>query len=413
MTSLNWKFSHRLKAIQRLGWFQRGFRWVLRGFWLGALIFLTTWLLNYFFDWLPVIWLRLGFSAAAMLVLFLVALFSRPRLGDLVWRMDRRLDLKESLSTAKQVAQQNSSLNPVEEALIDDANQRLPEVHLQILRFGWGIGRDFLVLVIVVLALVVMFVLTFPLPKPPTIPLPGAGDGLVPALGGEPSAEDIFPGGAPGMPDPSKSQSEDEVPGDLAEILEEVAEELQKDPQTASLADAFASPDLDEAADALDEIAADIRQLPEDVQRDLGETFSDAAADIQDLGYQTLGDAFADAGQSLSEDLDSKKGDLENLADALRDFDGEPAPEPTQPPDPATPEPIERLSGEGQYLELDMEEASDSSLLIPSETTGDGEATGEMTPGEVYDDEDVVDTILVPASYPWYWQDLISNYFTP
>ncbi len=413
MTSNQAKFRSQIRSIQRLVWFQRGFRWVLRAFWGSALVFLVTWTLNYFFEWLPNFWVRLGLSLVVFFIFSLVSFFTRPDPGELTWRMDRRLELKEQISTAWQLAKKDGPVNPVEDGLLADANQKIPEIHLRIFQHGWGAGRDMLILILVVVALMVMLVLTFPLPEPPVIPLPGAGDGILPALGGEPSADDVFPGEVPGMPETGEGEADSDLPGDLEDIFAEMAQNLTGDEETQDLADALDQGDLDQAADALEELASQLDQLPDSVQKNLAESFTETAPKIEEAGYQGLAGEFEQSGESLDGDLDSQVEDLEDLADALRGLGDETtqAPEPT--PDPVTPEPADRLEGEGQTFELDPDQASDSDLLIPAEFADEGRVEGQVPGGSVYEDEEVIDTILVPYSYPWYWQDIVSDYFTP
>jgi hypothetical protein len=413
MIPIQKKFVQQFRSVQRLVWIQRGFRWLLRSFWSSALVFLLTWVFHHFFGWFPGLWLRLGLSFAAGMVPLVVVFLSRPDAHDLAWRMDRRLGLQERLSTAWEVAVQERPVNPLEESLVQDASQSLPEIHLQVLRHGWGAARDFLILGLVLVALVVMLVLTFPLPELPTIPFPGSGDGVVPGLGGEPSAEEIFPGNVPGMPESGEGSGETDVPEGLAEIFEEMAQDLAGDPATQSLAEALDAGDLESAADALEALADQLEQLPEDTRQNLADSFAETVPDLQASGYPDLAEAFQDSADSLAGESATRSQDMKTLADALRGLGDDAPPEAEPTPDPATPEPVERLGGEGQSFELPPGQAPDSDLLVPAESPGDEQAEGQPPTGGTYENEEVIDTILVPYTYPWYWQDLISDYFTP
>ncbi len=413
MTPIQQKFIQQFKGIQRLVWLQRGFRWILRSFWGSALVFLVTWILNHFLGWFPGLWLRVGLSFLAGLIPLVIAFLSRPDADDLAWRMDRRLALQERISTAWEVSEREGQINPLEESLIREASYSLPEIHLQILRHGWGAARDIMISILVVIALVVMLVLTFPLPELPSIPLPGAGDGIVPGLGGEPSAEDVFPGDIPGMPELGEGEGETAIPDALAEIFEAMAQDLAGVPDTQPLSEALGAGDPEAAADALEELASQLDQLPEESRQALADSFAEAVSDLQDAGYPDLAAEFQDSAESMAAGLDTQTQDMNDLAAALRGL-GESSPSEAEPtPDPATPEPVERLGGEGQSFELEPEQAPDSDLLIPAESPGDTQAEGQPPTGTGYEDQDVVDTILVPYTYPWYWQDLISDYFTP
>ncbi len=411
MMSLRARFLRQMRAIQRLVWFQRGFRWALRSAWLTGLSFLVTWLLAHFFGWLPGLWLRVGLSFFVGLIPLCIGLLSRPEAGALAWRMDRRLGLQERISTAWEVARAKETANPLEKTLLDEASQSLPEIHLQVLRHGWGAGRDLLVLILVVVALSVMLVLTFPLPQLPQIPLPGSGNGVLPALGGEPSAEDVFPGDVPGMPE--GGEPDPEVPGELTEIFSDIAGDLAGESAFQAISEALDAPDLEGSAEALEDLAENLDQLPEEARQTLAESFSEAVSQIEGAGYPDLAESFGNAADSLAGGLDSQAGDLENLAEALRGLGSEETPEPEPTPDQATPEPVERLGEDGQAFELEAESATESDLLVPADAPGEEQAEGEPPGGPSYADEDVIDTILVPYTYPWYWQDLISDYFTP
>ncbi len=406
------EFQDQFKAIINLVGFQRFLRYSLRALWLFGLAFLLTWLMNHFFGWLPSLLLRLGISTLAGAAPFIMALTARPKADQLAWSMDKRLALKEQISTALEVSRQKAP-GEIAHSLLTDVNQILSRIHLRIFQRGWGFGRDLVMLLVVIIMLATMFILTLPLPS---LPFPGSGGGIFPGLSSQPGKDDVFPGKVPGLAE-NKPESADEngTQPDAQAIFNSLADALKDDPLTQPLADAFKNMQMDQAADELDKLADALPNLPDATRQNLADAFQNAAGQLDNPDMQSLADLFEQSGDAL-ENLppasEQSQNTMHQLAEGLRNYGSGTPPAQTATPTPQ-PESNERLSGESQVFQLESS-AANSDLLTPSENDPqNGQSIDSTQGGQSYAGEGVIDTLLLPEIYPWDMQWIIYDYFLP
>jgi hypothetical protein len=443
------RFRTRLAQIQALLLTQRSLRLLLRSAWLFAAGYLIGWSAQRLFgspD--PIGWYAIGALLAAPAW---ISIFRPLRRGPLVWKMDRRLQLKEQITTAWQLRSTPPG-DSLARLLIADATQILPQQSRRILKRGWFLSRDLVsTLIVVVLLLTVFWATAFT-----NTLAAAAGDGQLqlPPLVEDPNADDVFPSGIPGLTGqpgdagPDDSSSSPDGPGDLGaldDILSELGEGLGEEEETAAAGEALEQGDLESAAQEFENLADQADQLPQDAQDNLQESLEQAAEQAEQQGFDQLAQDLSDAAEALENPPDSVEAAdaLDQVAEDLRDLEQqiaamgqEPADEEGQAPqdepqvgsgsgtsgagtgeggDPVPPEPVTRIQGEGDDFELDGGD-NPSGLLVPgdpgAESTADsGSPASQGSP--VAQDSGVVDTILTPYSYPWKWRDVVSDYFTP
>ena len=265
-------FGRQLTLLQLLVWFKRSFRLMIRAVWLGLCGYLLAWGLNQLKGWLPDerIWLWLGVAFAALPLVGIM--LSWPPRKRLVWSLDRELELQEQVSTAWSVCSEGQE-NRVTEALLSDVRLILPRVRKRLLTRGWWLTRDVVALLIVLLLCVGVYIYRFLPVTMPTIDTVEVS--LLPPLGGEASAEEVFPDGLLGInptPTPAPGGEGDEMgAGDsgagegmsqtIQDALAAMGEELSQNAATYELGQALQSGDAGEAASALENLSDQVEGL--------------------------------------------------------------------------------------------------------------------------------------------------------
>lgn len=437
-------FIRQASALQGLVWLQRSLRLVLRAAWLGIAGYLLAWgfhsLTGVLAD--PQVWRLVGLLFA--ITPLMRALFSRPRLARLAWSADRKLGLKEQVSTALAVVKERQE-GALASGLCADAAGLLRPVRKRVWFRGWFFGRELLALMIVG-ALLVVFELTTRL-EFPAYHIEPAVVAAIPALPEEPLLADIVPGRVPGMPADTAAQPE--AAGDkgssagastsdlqaLSDALRKIGTPLAGQSATQALSDALQSMDLNQAAEELQKLADQSGSLSQAVKDSLAQAMQVAAPTLDQAGLQELAadlsaaaDALKDVGASnqaeVPDSLSQVAEDLQNLAGQMvqaADDTGQPSETPGLGSAAGQPGGVPqkgssstaRLGGEGSNYELETGASAESGWLVPGApgSTGTGTTAGSLDATST--GGDTVTSLLMPYYYPWMYQNVVSNYFQP
>lgn len=449
-----------------LVWLQRAVRLLIRAAWTGAAGYLVGWGLHSLWGWLPDprIWLVGGSALGAF---SLVGVFLPwPRLSRLAWALDRRLGLREQASTAWQVAQAEAT-GQVAGLLVEDAVTFLPRVRARIARRGWFLARDLEASVIVALLLGAVFWGSVP----SLSRVRETRGALLPPLGEDPSASEVFPSGIPGLesattPDSQAGGQGEGEPGEqpgggevdpshlraVASALSKMGESLSQQAVTYELGQALQQEDLEGAAQALENLADQLDSLSDATQEQLAEAMQSGSNRLEEIDEQPLSEDLQAAADALrGEDSAAAGEQMDELASSLRtlaqqagglgddslsgkgnEADQEQAEGSgsgagagagaglgTGERETGEAEPLPRLQGEGEILELsdsELDSGEDQSgLLRPGTPSDEG---GMFTARGTHDvveagDASLISSVLTPYHYSWRWRDVVSAYFSP
>ena len=442
------RLHQQLADLQNLTRFQRSLRLGLRALWLGAGGIMLGWGIHAIWGVLPhrTTWILFGVALAVWPLAELVASFSSP--GQWVWRMDRRLGLQEQVSTAWEVVQQKQH-SLVSNLLVREAIDLLPKVQRRVLRRGWYLEND-MVSALIVLLLAILLVggqmirpyrdlLGGPpqanIPQvlpPPVMPqdlseaAQGAQEqGEQPGGAGENGAEGSqqgqSPDGAGEQPGQAQDQGSDAGSGATAEALRELGADLSQQAGTYDLGQKLEELDLNGAAQALEDLQNNLDELSQESRENLKKSLQEAAGSLGPAGEQDMAQDMEQAAGALEEENDAGAGEaMGEMADNLREMAGEmdtsgPGEGAGEAPSSGTggPEPLARLQNEGGELDLPQGDATDSSLLNPSDPNAEGEGTASGMQDLTLQpqDEMTVQSPLLPSSFLWKWRDVVSQYF--
>ncbi len=444
------RLKSRLVEIQALLLTQRGVRLLLRAAWLFVGGNLIGWSLHSLFlspPWWG--WLLLGILLATPAF---AAIFRPLPASRLAWKMDRRLGLREQISTALQSADRQET-SPIARSLIADTARLLPQQAPRILRRGWFLGRDLLSALIILILLVTVF---WADRYSRTLSAAEPGDPVaLPPVVEDPDAQDVFPSGVPGLtsqpqdagPDPSAGSSGG--PGDLGaldDILSALGEALSEQAETAGAGDALQQGNLDQAAQEFENLADQAGQLPPEAEQNLQEALEDASQQAGSAGFDQLAEDLGNAADALEDPaangaraadaLDQIAEDLRDLSQQLANPGGQPGQQAQDPTgdeaasgegsgtsgagtgdggEPPPGEPLSRIQAEGGDFELEGGQEPSGLLRpgTPGGESGPGSGSPAASSAGVAQDAGTIDTILTPYSYSWRWRDVVSEYFTP
>ena len=148
--------------------FMRGLKAGITGFFIGLILFLLILVLNKFFPSL----ISLPFSFISflplifLLFLFFWSFFQKVSLFQAASITDRKMGLKERLSTALEMIE-NKASGPMIKALIDDAAQNIKEVQVsQVIKFDFPGKQIIYMFLIIILISSIYFI---PVPENPSI----------------------------------------------------------------------------------------------------------------------------------------------------------------------------------------------------------------------------------------------------
>ncbi len=426
---------------------QRATRHGLRALWLLVGGYLLGWGLHELFGWFPQSshWWGIGFLLGAPS--FIIIFFPRFDLDEFSWKLDRKLGLKEQVSAAAAIAKENSS-EEVPKLLLSDAADLLAKARNRVRQRGWYVQRDFeATLIVGILAILVLISTVSRLPA-----ITSAGPITLPALGQDPSAEDVFPSGIPGLTSAlTGSENEDfsnltaSELGEIGDVLSELGEDLSDQAAISELGGALQQGDYEDAAEALETLAGQLDQLSEETLQEFANDLRDAAGNLQQPGQQDLAQDLSDAagavqnpdGAQSSAELDALAGQLRALGQQLAEAQQQ-AGDGVQTDseegalqegassgeggagagagasERGDAEPAERLNGEGQVL--DLGDVGDAPGLLqpgrPPEGQAQGTLGGQLDFG-VITDSTIISALFDPFNFSWFWQYVIAAYFSP
>jgi hemoglobin-like flavoprotein len=453
------RFRRNLLLLEILSLFQKGVRVTVRAAWLGLGTFLVAWSANALFGWLPdpKHW---GWFSFAIFVLSLTGIILPwPRRKRFTWKLDRRLGGNEQISTAWEVIVKGD-IGKVSQALVDDALDLLAGYRKQILLKGWWLLPDLISTAIVVILLVVVFTT-----RPVTYEITReAGNLPLQPIADEPSLRDVFPSGSPGLQKLADFSGQNDVnhgvsqvketgeaeisPEDYQKVTEallEMGNELSKNAATYDVGEALIHLEMEQAASAMDALASSAAQLSSETRTDLAQSIQEAAEKLEDLSSLDILPHMQDAAQALvnedgSDQSASIQNGLENLASDLREVNdllnsrlnsslaesgGDRSESASSGPgqgaglsassDRGNPEPIFRLFGEGQTIDLESLSENMRTALRPVNPTGELQTSPSSGPrSSVFTESSIViEADLVPYRFPWKWRDVVSKYFSP
>ena len=446
------KNDHQLTLLQGLVWFKRSLRLLIRTIWLGISGYLLAWGLNKLRGWFPdeQTWLLLGgvFAACAFLGIF----FSWPSKKRFVWLLDRKFELQEQVSTAWSAAADYQQ-NPIVSALLQDVLHLYPRIRKRLLLRGWHLSRDLLALSIVLILGAGVFINHF---LPATArSLDEVEVALLPPLGAEANADEIFPAGILGLkPTPTSipsdsgagagnngNQGGSDNNGSAQDALSNLGAELSKMAATYDLGQALQSGDANQAASEMENLADQVDNLDASTKDKLSQAMSSAANNLstsQQEAVQELAQDLSDAARQLGSEADegqdenapsqfgpssqselSTQDSLDQVASDLREVGqfgtqtgGGGASGEDSESENSRVEPGMRLQGESDLQALEINGALEPGMLSPTDTEPTGNQAGKNPFNQISDTESgVVKTPLVPSSYPWIWRYVISTYF--
>ncbi|OGO19438.1 MAG: hypothetical protein A2Z14_18275 [Chloroflexi bacterium RBG_16_48_8] len=454
-------------VVQFIVWIQRSTRKVIRFLWMAIAGFLIGWGINQVWSVLPDprVWmfivLLLGFPNLVGIV------FSWPRRAKLAWHLDRKFELKEQVSTALETIKGNRS-NVILESLILDTNELVRKLPVRLLLRGWFLIRELEALLIVLILLgAVSWFTNVSFPSMADIPRR-----TIPQLGTDPEAASIFPSGIKGL-EPINNEQNSSTDGEnlkqsgielskeqfqtLMSAISEMGKKLSDNPLTTDLGNAALQGDLEKMALEFDSLADQIADFSDESKKNLEDVFRDAANRLDEASIEPLSGDMSDVVASLNvsmtlnnqvESVGVGEG-LTQIAEDLRDISnqfgssGEPTSEGltqsteaesmgTEMDIPSTSlteggagigtsersegvaEPIERIAGEGDTIEL--ENTGDNSAILqagrPSNrdrTTITISGTSEMI---IINQSTGSNSVLAPYDYPWKWRDVVATYFS-
>lgn len=473
--------NERLKArfveLYAVSSLQRSLRLLPRAFWMGAAGGMLAWGANALWGVLPhpASWVFVGLAFALVPVIAIWAalfpvLFSLAPHKQWIWRVDRRLGMREQFSTAWEVAERGES-GPVASLLVQEMLHALPRARRRLLKGAWfnkiDLFASLLAVMMVCFLLAAMLLQPNPANRAQEPAAPGAApeQAAPPEAGEQPGAgqsdqgetgeggeggEGGESGGAEGEGQPGEGQGGEQPPGGggqgegqdstggqsgesgsqdgqpgadteaLSEALREMGRELSRQAGTYELGQALENLDMERAAEELEDLGDQLSELSPESRANMSEAMRDAAEDARQAGDQELGEELDEAADTLS-NRDPRAGQaMENLAEALRDRAGQmeaaasSAPGAGQGPSPETglPEPIRRLQNENGRFELPLNPAAEPHLISPAPPDVDGEGTaGGALDSSMRQGAGPGQNPLLPGSVLWKWRNVVSEYF--
>lgn len=436
------EYRKKTSSIYRLALFQKGLRILLRATWMGGAGYLFGWCLNEYWGWFPNsnswMWITLVFVFFNLIVVFIKPT-SHQRF---LWRVDRKLNYKEQISTANQVAEFKKE--SISDSLVEDAIRFLPEIKGRIVDQGWNLRGEIESAVIIFILLLIVFISSFEF----NLPVGPGGFGLFPSLTQDPSADNVFPSGIPGLtPEEASELGIDEGPesgngngqgdasdltsselGEIGDVLRELGEALGENSATSELGQALQQGDFGEAADELGNLAENLEHLSDETMQNFSENLQTAADGLSQPGQQDLAEALHNASEAVgNSDYTNAGQQLDKLAEYLNDLNELIGGEQNIPEnieedgttvgvgktESGEMNQIDRIEGGSQIF--DLSEFDDPlNYLRPSESeTID---PNQSSPSE-YDFIAVVDGLIIEGVYdsymtPWIWKDVVEKYFT-
>ncbi|MEN8240327.1 MAG: hypothetical protein ABFS17_00265 [Chloroflexota bacterium] len=424
------KLSSRFRWLYCLAVAQKAIRLLVRSAWISGAVYIFCWGINTFSGQLdnPDYWLLI--SAAAGLISLLTLLVKPVKFSDFLWRVDRKLELQEQISTSYQVSESEKEVsftqNELNTALLQETAILLPELIRRVLKKGWRLRNDLEALVVVVLLLATINLSGLDLFDSVVT---GSEISLLPGLGSEPGFLDVFPSGIPGQSPISRTaalQAETVAGGDLVEFtpeenekimeaLKHVGEGLLNNTATAGFGTALTKGNLSKAAKQLDLISENAGRLSTNTHLLVADQFNGLVRELYLSKYQSITDVFSAATEALENgEVEQIKRSLGEVAELLRNLNHNNHAVVDQDANTDEDAPIPRLAGEGEGVLVESAEDISDLLAVP----GGGSADSVLVLGDEVNLDGVnfdsnEGTDLPSYSYSWKNNNVVSSYFTP
>ncbi|NIV11864.1 MAG: hypothetical protein GWN62_11485, partial [Aliifodinibius sp.] len=331
-------FINEVNRIFKIVFFQKLIHLLLRGAWVSGAVYLLFWGSNQLWGWFPN---QLTWNLGAIFVFLLVfgsVFFSSKLTHAFVWRLDRGYILQEQVYTLFEVLQdgiQTEDENEVIKALLEsDDIAQLSKIRQDIVSTGWRMREEVEATVVVMILLIIVYVSS--VSNIVRIPING-GVGILPAIGVDPSADQIFADGIPGNAgngDGGLSGSMgsadllnahlDFSPMEWEQItlsMHELGERLSNESITYKLGHALVQDDYQEAANQLGTLAENSDKLSFDVQQWLASHFLETAVSLQNIKQSGISNYFQEASAALYDGTTSRVSEeMDDLSELMEIF---------------------------------------------------------------------------------------------
>jgi hypothetical protein len=457
----------RLRSLQWIVWAQRGMRMFLRAAWLGATGVLAVWAIGEIMGKPADAAVLIIAGALAAVGPILLIAFRWPEKNQFTWLLDRRLMMREQISTAWQSIHSEEQ-NGVVVELVEDVLNILHGLEKRLLRSGWFLWRDLSSLVIAGLLLFLVFGMnaTFEASLPSILPVD-----LIPA-GSDPRADDIFPDGVSALPtltpeaesnnDPgqekgqSSENSNQQKPLSAAEMsqlhsaMKRMGEMLSQSAVTHEPSQALQRNDLTEAAEAIQSLSDNLDSFSNENKSSISEAMHRAADQLRSENLEKLQNEMKEAADRIESLMAVPEGQQDNLqslltkeqmdqvANTIKEIEEQtqgnapsgsagsesglgtgggagPLLSPSQQEKNDAQE-IERIENEGDEIEFSALGSDDQHLLVPAENPTKDMQPGEQVQGNVSEitttpDQGSSTNWITPYSFPMKWRNVVSKYF--
>jgi hypothetical protein len=269
----------------------------------------------------------------------------------------------------------------------------------------------------------------------PPLNLPPVASDVFPS--GIPGQGETNPGEGEDAPSAAGGLTPDQI-GTLDQILTDLGRSLGQYPETGETGRDLQNGDLEAAASGVERIADTLDLLPPQALENLAQSLAQAAQQAAEAGQEDLAQALNAAAQALqgpAPDFPAGADALDQIAEELRRLAASLAPgsagDPSsgEPGEPGSitegssgagsgsatqgqPEPLIRLEAEGGALPLEGGQEP-SGLLVPGSSAGDVVVAG--APGASSGSTGgtaTVNSVLTPYSLSWRWRNVVSKYFS-
>lgn len=427
----------KMLLIWAILWVQRTLRLLLRASWMGLAGFVLAWAVNERWGLFPQERQRLVMASFFAVPFLLSALVTRPRLHRLSWRMDRYYALQEQMSGAWQVVLDRDN-SRVAQALLAEATVSLNKVRNRILLWGWHVTKDLLSLMLTCFVFWLLFLQPEP---PPPMEIPPYNVSEIPQLGSDPTADDIFPAGIPGVTERDQGAGEQEAdlysPSETLErALQGLGEELSDRAISYDAGQAMQRGDLRGAAQGLEALGDQMRDVSSETLQEMADEFERAAQRIQasELPQERrLAETLAEVAESLgAEQAGQAQESLDAAAQVMRDLDDQLLANVGNSDDGSSRfgagvladqlvseriqselEAFQRLQGVGESFDLGAGEEQSGGLTSASSDDAGGPQVGGAYNLILTGDEADTPQPLVPYHYWRVWRGVVSTYFSP
>jgi hypothetical protein len=429
------KFLNEINRIFRIALIQKMVHLTLRAAWVGGAVYLMCWGTNRIWGWFPNqrFWGLIALCVSLLVIgsIFLVSQLS----GKFVWRLDRGFSLQEQVYTLYEVLQEggpDADKQPGIQELIDSEDiARIPNVRREVVDKGWIVKEEFEATIVVLILLIIVYLTSVSsIVQISSIKTTG----VLPVLGVDPSADQIFADGIPGNPgkdetggiDSSGSEGNGQAgqldfsPLEWAQVstlMHELGEDLKDESGTFELGRALVQDDYNEAANQFSRLAENANELTADMQSRIASEFLETAVGFQDIQKSGISNYFQEASAALfggsnsriSEEMD----DLASLMELFSQFQQKEMRADLDPDSIANPS---QTLDQYQNNLVVIEEIDDLPDYVSS--PGESQTEGSEVLGESLDfimpfDSNVIEGVWLPFQYSMEDSDVVSSYFSP